>query len=204
MPVTLITGASTGIGLATARPCRTISISTRSASASASPGKGSRSDRVAYGPSTNPHSAWRTVTLYEVAPAGIGTQKTARLPAGMSAETSRSLVLTTWPVLPSPCTLIATRRAGSCRTLRTSPQTARHSPFMALSLHDGRRLSSETALTVWATDTLLSPRTNPVASSCLRRLAPSLLSRMEGLRGLLELHAGLRHHRPLGLSVPGD
>jgi len=42
---------------------------------------------VAYGASTNPQSARRTVTLYEVAPAGIGTQKTARLPAGTSART---------------------------------------------------------------------------------------------------------------------
>ncbi len=57
----------------------------------------------AYGPSTtNPQSARRTVTLYEVAPAGIGTQKTARLPAGTPAMTSRSLVLTTWPALSSP------------------------------------------------------------------------------------------------------
>jgi hypothetical protein len=42
---------------------------------------------VPYGASTNPQSAWRTVTLYEVAPAGMGTQKTARLPAGTSAGT---------------------------------------------------------------------------------------------------------------------
>src|SRR6266849_5275567 len=135
---------------------------------------------VAYGPSTNAQSARRTVTLYEVAPAGIGTQKTARLPAGTPAMTSRSLVLTTWPALPSPCTLIATLRAGTCPTLRTSPQTARHPSLMALSLHDGRRLPSETALTVWAAEALLSASINPVASS-FESPSCSLLSGIEGL-----------------------
>jgi len=46
-----------------------------------------------------------------------------------------------------------------------SPQTARHPSIIALSLHDGRRLPSETALTVWAAGALLSASTSPVVSS---------------------------------------
>ena len=42
---------------------------------------------------------------------------------------------------------------------------ARHPSAMALSLHDGRRLPWETALTVWAAHTLLTASTSPVASS---------------------------------------
>jgi hypothetical protein len=39
-----------------------------------------------YGPCiANPQSAPRIVTVYEAAPAGIGTQKTERLPTGTSA-----------------------------------------------------------------------------------------------------------------------
>jgi hypothetical protein len=70
---------------------------------------------------------------------------------------------------PEPVTSL---RAGTCPTLRTSPQTARHPSAMALSLHDGRRLPSETALTVWAANTLLSASTSPVASRFVKRWAP--------------------------------
>jgi hypothetical protein len=42
-------------------------------------------------------------------------------------------------------------------------QIARDPSATALSLHDGRRLPWETALTVWAAHTLLTASTSPVA-----------------------------------------
>ena len=48
----------------------------------------------------------------------------------------------------------------------------RHPSATALSLHNGRRLPSETAPTVWAADTVLSASTSPIATSLERRLMP--------------------------------
>jgi len=74
-------------------------------------------------------------------------------------------VLITWLALPNPSTLIATPRADTCPTFRTSPQTACHPSAITPSLHDTRSLSTDPVLTASTADTRPSISTTPNANN---------------------------------------